>query len=539
MDRRSLLRFGFLVLLLMPAFGTRVEIRGDSAAPAIADKAQELDQKILATAKDHPQVMANLSYLSDMIGARLTGSPALKRASEWTAEKMKSYGLVNVHLEPWTIPVGWQRGLATARIIEPDNGCQLAIASLGWSPGTKGRIEADVVVMGAQNASELASYKGKLKQAIVLSGKPAAIAPLSQMDLMAERGRPSGNRPPRDGNRENNRDGNRENNRDSNRDGNRDIRADFRQRMAFRQEVKDFLAAEGVAAVFMDAGKPQGLLNMTGSWKGSDRASAADPIPQLFVAHEQYALLYRLASRSAPAKTRVAIDVHNEFIPGPVTVYNTVGEIRGSEKPDEAVIIGAHLDSWDLGQGTTDNGTGSAVVLEAARVLSKCGVRPKRTIRFILFTGEEQGMRGSHAYVDQHKSELPKVSMCVVHDLGTGKVNGLGLMGHENMQKLLEGELVSLKPIGMTRFGMMRMGGSDHAPFDQSGVPGFYFLQDPAEYRLTHHSQSDTFDKANEADLVQGAQVMAVLAMRVANLAELLPRVSTENSPRRREAAAR
>jgi Zn-dependent M28 family amino/carboxypeptidase len=229
------------------------------------------------------------------------------------------------------------------------------------------------------------------------------------------------------------------------------------------------------------------------------------------------------------------LEVHNKFIPGPIAVYNTVGEIPGSEKPNEYVVIGGHLDSWDLGQGTTDNGTGSAVVLEAARILTKCGTRPKRTIRCILFTGEEQGLRGSRAYVQQHKDEMARISMCVVHDLGTGKVTGLGLMGHKSLQPMMEAELTSLKPLGVTQFSQNRMGGSDHASFDQAGVPGFYFLQDPAEYRFTHHSQSDTLDKASEPDLVQGAEVMAALAMRVANLPALLPREpanKTEARPR-------
>src|SRR5262249_22111216 len=157
-----------------------------------------------------------------------------------------------------------------------------------------------------------------------------------------------------------------------------------------------------------------------------------------FVAHEHYALLHRLASRPAPAKTRVEIEIKNTFIPGPVVVYNTVGEIRGSEKPDEYVVLCAHLDSWDLAQGTTDNGTSSSVVWEAARLLSRSGLIPKRTIRFILFTGEEQGLVGSREYVKQHKDELARVSMCLAHDTGTGKVVGLGLQGREVIKPILD-----------------------------------------------------------------------------------------------------
>src|SRR5262249_39513363 len=171
--------------------------------------------------------------------------------------------------------------------------------------------------------------------------------------------------------------------------------------------------------------------------RGPDRPGA-EPIPSAFMAHEHYALLYRLASRPEPARTRVEVEIQNKLIPGPIAVYNTVGEIRGSEKPDEFVVVGAHLDSWDLGQGTTDNGTGSSVVLEAARVLAKCGTPPKRTIRFVLFSGEEQGLHGSRNYVKDHKDEMDRTSMCLVHDYGTGRITALGLQGREALKPILE-----------------------------------------------------------------------------------------------------
>jgi len=288
--------------------------------------------------------------------------------------------------------------------------------------------------------------------------------------------------------------------------------------------LTEFLRSEGAAAVLQDAGKPHGLLTTTGGWQGLDRPSASDPMPSLYVAHEHYALLHRLASRPAPERTRVEIEVSNKFTPGPIAVYNTVGEIRGSEKPDEYVILGAHLDSWDLAQGTTDNGTGSMVVLEAARILARCGTPPKRTIRFVLFTGEEQGLHGSKAYVKQHKDELSRVSMCLAHDTGTGRVVGVGLQGRDVLKPILEAELGSLKELGVTDISLRSMSGTDHVSFEQAGVPGFALRQDMGEYRFTHHSQSDTLDKARTPDLIQGAQVMAVAAMRVANLPTLLPR---------------
>jgi hypothetical protein len=467
-----------------------------------ARPADLLDQKLLATAKDSSEIMANLTYLSDTIGSRLTGSAALRRANDWAAEKMKSYGLTNVHLEPWTIPVGWQRGPATGHMIEPENGVQLCMASLAWAPGTKGPLEADVVILKANKAEDLAAYKGKLKNAVVLRGEPVRVPLVSQLNQARRPGqaRPNGARGP-----------------------NQDPRRFFQQRIAFRRQMNKFLHDEGAVALFTDAGKPHMLLNMTGSWRGAQGNDPGDPLPTLFVAHEHYAMLYRLASRPAPARTRIALDVQNTFITGPITVYNTVGDIRGRDKPDEVVVIGGHLDSWDLGQGSTDNGTGTCIALEAARVLARSPARPKRTVRCILFTGEEQGLVGSSAYVKEHKGEMSHISAAFIHDMGTGKVTGLGLMGHANLQKLLEPEMANLKPLGVAKFSTGRMGGSDHASFDRVGVPGLYFLQDPDEYGLTHHSQSDTLDKAHEADLIEGAQAMAVIAMRVANLPALLP----------------
>jgi len=301
--------------------------------------------------------------------------------------------------------------------------------------------------------------------------------------------------------------------------------------MRFRREMAEFLRKEGVAVMLTDAAKPHGLLDMTGAWASRDRAGAPDPLPTLFVAHGHYALLHRLATRPAPPQTRLEVEIANKFIPGPLAVYNTVGEIRGSDKPDEIVVVGAHLDSWDLGQGTTDNGTGTCVVLETARLLAKSPVRPKRTIRFVLFTGEEQGLHGSKAYVTQHKDELPKTSAAIVHDTGTGKITGIALQGREVIKPIMEAELGSLKDLGVTDISLRSMGGSDHMSFDGAGVPGFMFRQDPAEYRLTHHSQSDTLDKAKEPELIQGAQVMAVLATRVANRDDMLPRDKKAPAP--------
>lgn len=474
------------------------------------------DRALMTEIRERSEIMDNLRHLSDRIGPRLTGSKNLEQANRWTAEKMKDYGLENVRLEPWEIPVGWKRGTATGRLVSPDTGRSLMLASAGWSPGTDGPVQGPVVVMNLKTKGDLAKYKGKLKNAIVLRSPPATVSPVTDLrygppavpknlDPKAKSEEPQAKPAPKP-----------------------QAPPPIMNSRQFRRELEDFLRAEGAAAVLVDSAKPHGLLVTTGAWRDGDRATEQTPLPVLFTAHEHYSLLYRLATQTDQPKPIVEIDVKNEFVDGPITVYNTVGEVRGSEFPDEFVVVGAHLDSWDLGTGTTDNGTGSSVVLEVARAIAaraRAGYPPKRTIRFVLFSGEEQGLHGSKAYVRRHKDEMPKTSAALVHDTGTGQVLGFGLQGREAVRQVLEPELVSLNHLdGWVGLDLRSMGGTDHLSFEAVGVPGFACRQDMDEYRLTHHTQSDTFGKAKEPNLVQGAQAVGVTAYRIANLPELLPR---------------
>jgi hypothetical protein len=508
----AFLTFVFFIIPATPAVET-------APKPRIAVAPVDVDKAILAEVKLNSELMRNLQHLSDVIGPRLTGSKNLERANNWTMEKMKAYGLENVKLEPWEIPIGWERGKATMKIIEPDNGRWLTIASAAWTPGTKGKVTGDVVILKGRTKAELEKYKGKLKGAVVLLNAPSNVAPVTDLRYLG------GGQPPAKKDEPKNEPKKDEPKKEVIKEREQFIRAET-QPGGFGLDI-EFLKAEGVACTVRDAGKPHGLLNMTGGWPRGDRGKAEDALPSVFMVHEHYAMLYRLASRE-DAVTRVETEIEAKFIPGPLTVYNTVGEVRGSEKPDEIVVVGAHLDSWDLGQGTTDNGTGSMVVLEAARTLAalaKQGMRPKRTIRFCLFTGEEQGLWGSRKYVERHKAEMDNHSAAIVHDTGTGKVLGFGMQGRKSCLEVLEPELATLKEVdGWTGITMRSMGGTDHLPFNSAGVPGFACIQDMDEYRLTHHSQSDTFDKAKGPSLMQGAQVMALTAMRIANLPEMLPR---------------
>ncbi len=500
--------------------------------PAVASDAAALDRLVIDEVKARTEIMKNLGHLSDTIGPRLTGSANLERANRYCEEVFKGYGLTNVHLEPWEIPVGWQRGTATMTLKTANSSRVLTVAARGWTPGTKGAVTGPVVVLEARTKSDLEKYKGKLQNAVLLRGKPADVAPVSDLSY-GPGGSPKKDNPKKD--REPKKDAapkNAEAMPDTPKadEPKKDAPPKFEDFRAFQRELSDFYQSEGVAAIVSDAGKPHGLLVTTGGWREGDRATPQEPIPGLFMAHEHYALLHRLASRAKPGEEpKVTLEVSNTFVPGPITVYNTVGEITGATKPDEIVVIGAHLDSWDLASGTTDNGTGSSIVMEVARTLStlaKAGHRPARTIRFVLFTGEEQGLYGSKRYCERHKDELAKHTLALVHDTGTGKVTGFGLQGRANILPILEPQLETLKTIdGWKGLNLDRMGGTDHLSFDAAGVPGFACRQDMDEYRLTHHTQSDTLDKAKEPNLIQGAQVIAITALRVANLPEMLPRM--------------
>jgi len=516
---------GGLCLLLTPRTPTAAELAPAPHAPAL-----EVDRVLITEIKTHAELMKNLQYLSDEIGGRLTGSANVEKANKWTAEKMKAYGLENVRLEPWEIPYGWERGKAEMKLVEPNTGRSLLIAARGWTPGTKGKVIGDVVLLKARTKADLQAYKGKLKNAVVLLSPPANVKPVTDLSYGPPpvpkkdqpkdepKETPKKDSPKKDAPK-----------KDSPEDigAGSWIREESQPGFAFFREVIAFLKEEGAACEVSDSGKPHGLLVTTGGWGREDRAVAEAGLPRVFMAHEHYALLYRLASRPKET-TRVEVEITNKFIPGPITVYNTIGEVRGSEKPDEIVVVGAHLDSWELASGTTDNGTGSCVVLETARAvafLAKNGQRPKRTIRFCLFTGEEQGLWGSRKYVEKYKDDMPKHSVALIHDTGTGKVMGFGTQGRKNIIPVLEPQLITLKTLdGWKGLDTSGMGGTDHLPFESVGVPGFACRQDMDEYRLTHHTQSDTFDKAKEPNLIEGAQVMAVTAVRVANLPDLLPR---------------
>lgn len=484
------------ILLLPPALYAQVPAAAQNDAQAATDR------QLMTEVKSYNELMKNLEYLADQIGPRLTGSPNLDRASHWTEQRFKDYGLENVHLESWTIPHSWVRGPANGRMVSPVDH-PLTLASVAWAAGTNGPVRGPVVYVKAQTEQDLEQYKGKLKGAWLIMAEPhdleppvnPMLVPYGDPDVPLNKAVPP------------------------------TTQTYGPQFYRFMMAIYKFAGQEGAAGVLISSDKKYGLLNM---FSLGGPAYFENPIPTVILSWEDYNWIWRLLPKGP---VELELNIQNSFGEKPVTVYNTVAEIKGSEKPDEVVILAGHLDSWDLGTGATDNGTGAMAVLEAARAVKAAGVKPKRTIRFILFTGEEQGLVGSQHYVDAHKDELPKISAALIDDTGTGKVLSIGMMANYQDREIMDQVVAPLHDLDLLELSLREMNGSDHASFDRAGVPGFWVMQDPMDYAQTHHSQADTFDRVVEPDLVQGAQVLAVWAYNVAQLPELLPRKPAPPTP--------
>lgn len=462
-----------------PQVGAAVE--GD---PAVVSR-------MIAEGTQRSRVRGDLEYLLDVIGPRLSGTPEKRRSNEWTAQRFRDYGADSAWLEPFRFGVGWQRGPMSLRMLEPQRRELLGV-SWAWSPGTNGPVAGPVVLMDARTEAQFRQrFAGRLRGAWVLLGPAAVIPnphgpPLTAADSIQL---------------------------DSVRRA-QFIRTEDEQRfLSFRQRL---LAGEGIAGVLRDGAKSFGLFTMSGS------PSAITPYPQIVIANDTYAQLERLARRAGPV--RVEAEVRNTFTRDTLEQWNTVAEIRGRELPHEVVLLGAHLDSWDLGTGGSDNGAASIAVLEAARLIAGSGVRPRRTIRFVLFGAEEQGLFGSRAYVERHLARLGDHQAALVLDNGTGRITGMALQGQDELREVWEQLFVPLHPLGPFTVRSANKTGTDHLPFLWHGVPGFNYDQLSRGYDFTYHSQIDTYDYTVPEDVAQAATVMAVQAFLLADMVQRLPR---------------
>ncbi|HEU5039705.1 MAG TPA: M20/M25/M40 family metallo-hydrolase, partial [Gemmatimonadales bacterium] len=454
--------------------------------------------QLIARAIGQSDVMNHLQHLTDVIGPRLSGTAAMRRANDWTAERLRGYGLTTT-LEPYTFGVTWERGPLSLTLLEPFRR-PITGFSWAWTAGTGGRaVTGPVVLADLSTRDSFALYRARVAGAWVLP-KPAA--PLWNPDgppmTAADSARLAAALAVR-----------------------ASLTADtsapaVEARRQWQIDLPYLLKQAGALGTLADGAKEHALMTMSGS------PNRVSPLPNIVIAREDYAQLERLIGTGVTPRVEGRVD--NHIGRAPVQQWNTVGEIRGSELPGQVVILGAHLDSWDLATGTTDNAAGSSVVIEAARLIAASGVKPKRTMRFILFSGEEQGLLGARAYAAAHAGEADSIQAVLVVDNGTGAIVGQALQGRADLEETWKSLLAPVASLGASTVRHAMKNGTDHLAFTPYGVPAFNFDQLPRGYGHTHHSQSDTFDKAVEEDLRQASTVMAVTGWQLANLPTLLPR---------------
>jgi hypothetical protein len=557
---------------------------------------------------NHSQVMATLSYLSDVIGPRLTGSPNLHRANEWTRQTLASWGLVNAHLEPWgPFGRGWSLKRFSMQVIEPQT-IILEGYPRAWSPGFDKPFDADVVYLEAKNEADLQKYHAKLKGAVVLHGQvrpltlrsEAPTTRVSDGDLLQLANAPDATMSPPGQARAITPNERRA--LFASTDIGRRVLAGATSRPAggpgllSEGRLLAFLDQEGAAiavspslqgdggTIFVAAASIPGQSDFRRRPNAPHVWSPDAPhiLPQVVLPIEQYNRLVRMIQ--ADEKLKMNVDLQVQFHDDDPMAYNTIAEIPGGDLKDEIVMVGGHMDSWHSGTGATDNGAGVAASMEAVRIISALGLHPRRTIRIGLWTGEEEGLLGSKAYVTEHfgsfpepagaggttrpagaddsarqpatqatagaatgpatgpatrparvltrRGEYEKLSVYFNLDNGTGKIRGVYLQGNEAARPLFRRWLEPFADLDASTLTLSNTGGTDHISFDAIGLPAYQFIQDPIEYfNRTHHSSADVFDRIQGDDLKQASTIMAAFLYHAAMMDERFPRKPLPAAP--------
>ncbi len=463
------------------------------------------------------QVMDILSYLTDVYGGRLTGSPQIKAAAEWAKKKLMEWELVNVNLETWgPFGRGWSNENFSARVISTSSFPLIAYPK-AWTPGTNGPVTADVVVAIINNDQDFDTFRGQLRGKYVMVTPMRDVPALfeapghrfTEEELVAMSAQPV--QPPRGGGR-------------GQRGGAGNNNPNFNDRRL------RFFLSEGVVAT-IEAGQGSGGTVFVQA--GGSRNASDPPVPpQIVMAIEHYGRIWRMIEKKVPV--RLEMNIENKFYDQDLNSFNIVAEIPGTDKADELVMIGAHFDSWHTGTGATDNAAGSAVMMEALRILKATGLKMRRTVRLGLWTGEEEGLLGSRAYVTQHFADRQDMKLKPDHakfaayfnvDNGTGAIRGVYLQGNEAVSPIFQAWMQPFRNLGMTTLSIRNTGGTDHLSFDAVGLPGFQFIQDPVEYNSrTHHSNMDVYERIQASDMMKNAVIVATFAYQAANRDEKLPR---------------
>jgi carboxypeptidase Q len=514
--------------------------------PATENLDLTMYQRIREEGLGHSHVMEYASGLMDGIGPRLTGSPNLKRANEWTRDQLTAMGCSNAHLEDWgEFGLGWRQLNTWVRMSAPDTAVFIAQA-LPWSPSSHGAVSGNAVWVDAKEEKDLDKYKGKLAGKVIFFGPMRDVKPvdkpLFRRDDDADLKRIT-EYPVHVGEHE-------------------EFFEEFIKRLEFREKAGKFFAGERAAAIVVpsrdgrDGGGSGGTIFDDGGggmgWFTYQREHA-EKLPIVVMAIEPYGRVYRLLKANVPVT--IEMDVDTEFSGDHEHGFDTIAEIPGTDPKlkDEVVMVGGHLDSWASGTGATDNGAGTVVAMEVMRILNALKVQPRRTIRVGLWTGEEQGEFGSYGYVKQHfgfvplstapdqlrlpdflrkpagpvqlKPEQQKISGYFNVDNGSGKIRGIYLQENAAIAPIFQQWIASLSDLGVSTITMRNTGGTDHEAFDSVGIPGFQFIQDPLDYgSRTHHSNMDLYERLQPDDLAQAATVEAIFVYNAAMRDRMLPR---------------
>jgi carboxypeptidase Q len=467
------------------------------------------------------RAMETLVFLTDVHGPRLTNSPGMRAAAEYAKKYMTEIGLTNARFEAWgPFGRGWANERTSVHITAPQTWTAIAYPK-AWTPGTNGLVSGEAVAATIDREEDFGKYKGKLEGRFVL------LAPLREIKLLFEApGRrytdsdltelerqEVGPRP-------------------------RSGRGAFGAGAEFRRKRMAFLVAEGAVAILEPSSGTRGdsgsvVVQGPAPGEGSrDAKDTAAVLPQVVLAAEHYNRILRTLNQKLPVTLEV--NVQNKFYDDDLNVFNVLADIPGGDKGDEIVMLGSHFDSWHGGTGATDNAVSCAVVMEAMRILKASGLKMRRTVRAALWTGEEQGLLGSRAYVKQHFGDRETMQLKPGHaklaayfnqDNGGGAYRGIYLQGNEAVAPIFEAWMKPFANVGMTTLSIRPTGGTDHLAFDAVGLPGFQFVQDPMEYRTrTHHTNLDLYDRVVPEDVMKNAVIMASFVYHAANRDQPLPR---------------
>lgn len=497
-----------------------------SPMSARSQQPDRADTAVVARIRDEgfnrSQVMETASWLTDVYGPRLTNSPNTRAAADWTIRRLASWGIGNGRVEPWgTFGIGWSNQALFVRAVEPQ--AYPVIANVAaWTPSTNGWVRGEAVMVNdLTDSSVFAKYAGKLRGKFVLITDPPAIAPRFRPDARrySDSALNAIAMPPAT-------------------PGDGQFRPPQPQGTLSAAARLQFFENEGVAAVVSSSPRNDFGTVFAAASVGSRRQDALSNLIGLGFAAEHYNRIARTLAKGLPVVLEMFVQstAHEDR-----SAYNVIAEIPGTDKKDEVVMLGAHFDSWHYATGATDNASGSAVMLEAMRILKALNLPLRRTVRLALWTGEEQGLLGSRAYVNNHFADRATMQLKPGHakfqayfnmDNGTGSFRGVYLQGNEAIGPVFRAWMEPFTDLGMTTVTIRNTGGTDHQAFDAVGLPGFQFIQDEIEYGTrTHHSNMDSYDRLVADDLKKNAVIVASFVYHAANRATLLPRETLPPPP--------